>query len=150
MNNTPMKLSFVFDNEDYEVIGKKTSDYFQLPDGRVVQPDYYLESEPPQPRNLKVVNPPDNATLCPVEYKEKTFTFTYEDTEYVTTHRIQLVQYVELPNNKTLQIIIKNFANPNNPVEFIEASPLLDIKSENERENIIKAELVKPKNKLKM
>lgn len=144
------KINFSFNNEDYEV-GIEAYDKnldIQLPDGKVLAVNQWIESSPPQPEGLHVVENPDYSRTILAENNAKMINFSYESKEYTTTEKINEVQYVELPNDRILQIVIRDPSNKEDPFYFIET--IVDVNAEKERGNIITAQLTKPENKLRM
>lgn len=145
------EITFNFAGEDYIIPNtSNNSDYLQLPDGRIFKVDYWLESYPVQPGNMQQVLLMDNFPVCKVEYQKKTVKLTFEDKEYVTTHSVNMAQYVLLPDGKVLEKSVKEPFDQKNPYVFSEVKTPVDIDSELMSQNLTKADLAKPKNKLKM
>lgn len=138
------KVNFNFDGEDYAVIPE--SDYIKLPDGRVLKTTMWLESYPPQPGGLHVVEAPvETMPLGIAQFSPKTVNFEYEGQEYCATRRVYRTQYVVLPDQKVLEVLDYKF-NPDY-IKFREVE--INI-AEQHKDDVIKADLKQPVNKLKM
>lgn len=145
------EITFNFEGEDYIIPNTSNhSNYLQLPDGRTFKVDYWLESYPPQPGNLEQILLMDKFTVCKVEYEPKTVKLNFEDTDYVTTNSVNMAQYVLLPDGKVLEKSVKEPFDQKDPYVFHETKDTIDVNAALLEQNLTKAELAKPKNKLKM
>ncbi len=141
------KIQFSFDNEDYQVSNEVyVGNFIQLPDGRVLAATMWLESNPPQPSGLHVVDRPENTHIGVAEFQPKDVHFTYDNQEFSVTQRVFGTEFVVLPNQKVLQITDYSFK----PVHFDFKEAQIDIEAEKKNRNVIFAEEKTPVKKLKM
>lgn len=141
-------MDIYFDKEDYIISYNDIAEYFKLPDGRILEAKYWVDSYPEQPIGLHVVEnieEIDEDCICDLKFAPKDMVFKYENQEYAVHHRMFMVQYIVLPDNTILEYnfpeVMDDLNEQSDIMKYIILTPVIvDINEELERENIIKAE----------
>lgn len=147
------QMHVIFENEDYVYNVGEIKDFVQLPDGRILGVECWLESYPVQPGGLYVVKNPDNIAkqdICQLHFEPKTQVFSFEGMDYAASSRLVMVQYVLLPDNTLLEYEYPTDSGDELPEMKYKRAENVDLQEQMQNENVLKAELKGPTKRLKM